>query len=272
MSSNKLDLVQESALIDGIFLAHPNNVTGSASTAHRSTNKVHIFSSSETRTCLRDKRIVLAGDSYMKQMFIGLGDILLNDPSNRFIWGKQIRLETFNNTRRRLNNLSHINVQFEFESISYKDITSFMRIFNDSLSLLQQTDAFVVNSLVHHFNLHINGSMEVEAARYMESMSTLFRSSLAHNIPLTWATGPSYDLSKVPPEYRAVTLKRPTDDINRQTMQLASGDDTRIPVLDFFTLTRACEWSNCTADGGHRARFVNRMKAQMLLNNLCRIV
>ena len=42
-----------------------------------------------------------------------------------------------------------------------------------------------------------------------------------------------------------------------------------IPFLDFFELTRACMWDNCTSDGGHRSRFVNRMKAQMLVNMLC---
>ena len=28
-------------------------------------------------------------------------------------------------------------------------------------------------------------------------------------------------------------------------------------------------WDNCTVDGGHRARFVNRAKAQLLLETLC---
>merc|ERR1712127_449524 len=33
--------------------------------------------------------------------------------------------------------------------------------------------------------------------------------------------------------------------------------------------TGLCVWSNCTADGGHRSRYVNRMKAQYLLNMVC---
>lgn len=67
------------------------------------------------------------------------------------------------------------------------------------------------------------------------------------------------------------------------------------PCLDMHHLTGRCIWNNCTVDGvsapplphklphsvcphscsawthgqGHRARFVNRMKAQMLLNTLC---
>ena len=41
------------------------------------------------------------------------------------------------------------------------------------------------------------------------------------------------------------------------------------PFLDTYQMTRSCIFSNCTFDGGHKSRFVNRMKAQLLLNTLC---
>ena len=43
---------------------------------------VHIFSTAEARECLQDKTIVLAGDSYLKQLYVGLADILLGEPDN----------------------------------------------------------------------------------------------------------------------------------------------------------------------------------------------
>ncbi len=38
---------------------------------------IHVFSSSEARECSRSKRVIISGDSFMKQLFIGLTDILL---------------------------------------------------------------------------------------------------------------------------------------------------------------------------------------------------
>ena len=43
------------------------------------------------------------------------------------------------------------------------------------------------------------------------------------------------------------------------------------PFLDVYELTRACKWKNCSFDKAHRSRFVNRWKAQMLLNTLCEV-
>lgn len=34
-------------------------------------------------------------------------------------------------------------------------------------------------------------------------------------------------------------------------------------------MLQSCYMENCSSDGGHRARFVNRWKAQLLLNMLC---
>ena len=39
--------------------------------------------------------------------------------------------------------------------------------------------------------------------------------------------------------------------------------------LDFYHLTDACPYQNCTTDGSHFQRFVNRQKAQAFLNMVC---
>ena len=45
--------------------------------------------------------------------------------------------------------------------------------------------------------------------------------------------------------------------------------DPRVRFLDAYHLTKACEYENCSLDGGHRSAFVNRMKFQIILNYLC---
>ena len=44
------------------------------------------------------------------------------------------------------------------------------------------------------------------------------------------------------------------------------------PFLDAYELTKSCQMENCTFDGGHRSRYVNRWKAQLLLNTLCEVL
>ena len=54
---------------------------------------------------------------------------------------------------------------------------------------------------------------------------------------------------------------------NMEALELAQRK--QIPSINILALTTLCAWTNCTSDGSHRARFVNRMKGQLLLNALC---
>ena len=44
------------------------------------------------------------------------------------------------------------------------------------------------------------------------------------------------------------------------------------PFLDVYPLMRSCTMANCSYDGIHRSRYVNRWKAQLLLNTLCEVL
>ena len=52
---------------------------------------IHLFSTDEARSCLKDKTLVITGDSYTKQLFIGLCDIILDNPSNRELVNFKVR-------------------------------------------------------------------------------------------------------------------------------------------------------------------------------------
>lgn len=77
------------------------------------------------------------------------------------------------------------------------------------------------------------------------------------DMKLTWATGLSYHKN-------STTTKFHFD-------SMAIAKTKSIPLLDLYSMSDVCQWSNCSADGGHRSRFVNRMKVQMFLNNLCEV-
>ena len=66
------DKVQEMALSEGVCLPLEVPIA----------NKLRIFSTEEATTCLARKRILFAGDSFVGEVFVGLGDILLANPSS----------------------------------------------------------------------------------------------------------------------------------------------------------------------------------------------
>lgn len=61
------DRIQEAALREGAYF---------------SGDVPRLYNTIEARACLRGKRVVFAGDSHSKQLFIGLVDVLQGEPSN----------------------------------------------------------------------------------------------------------------------------------------------------------------------------------------------
>ena len=84
---------------------------------------------------------------------------------------------------------------------------------------------------------------------------------------LVWGSAPWYSMKQTPKQYRDTMPLGVLSLVHAQTKFLAK--DARVPFLDFYRATQACVWANCTKDGAHRARFVNRAKAQMFLEVVC---
>jgi hypothetical protein len=63
--TTKYDSTQLSAFAEGVCI--PPNVNTS----------IHVFSSNEARTCLQSKKVIISGDSYMKQLFIVIRRLLV---------------------------------------------------------------------------------------------------------------------------------------------------------------------------------------------------
>ena len=200
----------------------------------------------------------------MLQMFIGLGDILTGDPSNDEILSGPVRQEVYLKTIRKLNYYKYLKVEFLLKECLHLDLNCFLDHILKIRSEWSKIDAFIFNSMVHHVDLHSHEKNLI--SNYIAQVNSLFNFS-KQGLPLTWATGPSYDVSRVPLQFLNRTRARPTVTLNLEAIELAK--KYRIPLLDFYTMTDRCLSRNCTSDGGHRSRYVNRMKAQMLLNNLC---
>lgn len=254
MDYNNLDHVQDSAIREGIFFPNRENFP-----------KFHIFSSDELFDCIRGKKIYFFGDSYSRQMFIGMSDILLGNPSNNEILNGKMRDVVVLNTTNVVNAFlgDKATMKLVLNQCNHGDLNCIIQGIKDDVDIVT-ADAFIGNILIHHIHMHKEDN---SIDGYLEQLQTLFTSF--SNLKLTWVTGPSYNISLVPEAYKEATKKRPTTYCNFEALKL--GTKHNIPVIDIFSLTHSCKWRNCSYDGGHRSRHVNRMKAQMLLNNLCSI-
>lgn len=231
--------------------------------------KPHIFSQKEALQCLAGQRILFSGDSYHMHTFIGLADILLGDPVNFELTSSGARRATL------VRRMSQLQLLPATEGITWvkachSDCSSAFDG-NCSSCLLSNVATAPTLAVIVSGGVHWHGDKEA-----------LLRRSLLKLPGVLWATGPSYAPSLIPPMYletmskqtipALVRLYRETTRPGGIAESTTTWSPAGVPVVDMFQVTRACVWANCSVDGGHRARFVNRMKAQLILNLLCRWV
>lgn len=170
-------------------------------------------------------------------------------------------------------------------------------------------DVLIANVLVHHVvettieersRLPTLQLADLRSSSYSIALKSLFRLVRKHEIPLVWLTGPRYckllvlycfilyyiilcyallcvlcshvvnaTVSKYQQNINNAAFETVYDTYNQIAMELAVRYS--VPLINIQPLTGLCTWSNCTTDRYHRARFVNRMKAQLLLNALCKL-
>lgn len=250
------DFIQLSAFEEGICIPiHPNGT-------------IHIFTSVEAKKCLSYKRVIISGDSYMKQLFVGLADILLGKKlqNDEQITDSALRkriVETANYwlAKRRKKDATFPTVIYSCEQPCYGKDNSFSKKCSkciNSYTLEDQNTVAAVGA-----GVHIMARKDVNAtARVVDEFLNLTKRTI-------FVSMPSYQLQKVPEQYREVSSTR-NNLYDAMIPNLAPRNPDH-PFLDVFQLTRSCTMNNCSYDGGHRSRYVNRWKAQLLLNTLCKV-
>jgi hypothetical protein len=267
----RADLIQRAAFTEGVCLPGGRS------------SKLHIFSTAEAIGCLsptiqnRNISVIITGDSYNMQLFIGLTDILLGRPSNIQIIGKGgSRREKLKEDMRQLesyhkNDPSFPNVKWMCGMECFGDRKGFIPFSEHCSSCMNaytsksENVAAIVGAGVHVFQAVGGGKQNinltiVEMKKYLALANrTIFNSM------------PTYQTEKTPVKYRNATHHHHTkhSDLFQALMPNLAPYNTSRPFIDFSELTKSCFMDNCSYDGGHRSRFVNRFKAQLLLNTIC---
>ena len=244
----------------------------------------HWFSKEEAQLCLKNKKVWVIGDSYMRNLFIGLMDVLrgnLAKPNESITKGvpeKFVKIDfvpkAFGDVGRAT--LKSNNITATFIGGRRFGIGLYMEAIKDLFSNINNDDLIVFNVLIHDNKRNrvqsreFKGNMKKAEQFYLAKISEFVNWLQAQkpNAKVVWSTSTSYKEHKVPSEFRRYQRNTRILDINRKARDIWS--DAGFPVLDVFHVTLACQAKSCTEDGSHHNRMVNRAKAHVLLNNFCR--
>ena len=245
--------------------------TNNQSSSH-GRRSLHIFSAAQARECLKDITLLVSGDSYTRQLFIGLTDIVLNRPSNYNLWNSKVRGREHQKVIAILQNLTTKHPEFGldirwdcatpcFGSPWVCDKCLQKILDREKKKSKKKTIVPVIGAMVH-----IWASTGGNVAKTVKKIVDFFQNT---PIPTVFVSQPSYDVGRTPEEYKNVTVGRHL--VYEELLTILPQYESKIRFLDYFWLTNSCHFANCSTDGGHRNRFVNRWKAQLLLNTLCEV-
>mmetsp|Transcript_7079 Transcript_7079/g.17394 ORF Transcript_7079/g.17394 Transcript_7079/m.17394 type:complete len:344 (+) Transcript_7079:174-1205(+) len=255
------DLIQRAAFREGICIPS-------------SDQRLHVFSTAQAIECLsstvqhRNISLIMSGDSYNRQLFIGLVDILLGRAWNVEILNGGIRKElteqAFEEIKTYVENDPNFPlVQFVCieECYGRQTLERCSRCINQLVNRRSDTVA-VVGTFVHVLVRHKDNVTATydEITKFIEETDNLIFNS-----------NPCYETSKIPRQYQNASREWSAELFYDKLLPLMASYNKMKPFMDFFQLTRSCTMNNCSTDGGHRARYVNRWKAQILLNTICTI-
>ena len=251
----------------------------------KSTKQVyHWFSKEEAQSCLKNKRVWVIGDSYMRNLFIGLMDVLRgnvakpNESITKGVPEKFVKIDflpkAFGDVGRAF--LKSNNITATFIGGRRFGLGLYMEAIKALFSSIKNDDLIVFNVLIHDNKRNRVQSQEFKgdmrkAEQYYLSKVNEFVDWLRAQKPrakIVWSTSTSYKENKVPSEFRRYQRNKRILDINRKARDIWI--DAGFPVLDVFHLTLACQAKSCTEDGSHHNRMVNRAKAHVLMNYFCR--
>eukprot|EP01052_Picozoa_sp_SAG31_P000736 SAG31_NODE_21_length_34109_cov_60.598824_20_plen_537_part_00 len=302
-----------------------------------SKRQFHIFSTNDARECLKDRTVDFAGESYHKQTFVGLADILLGSTSND---------ENPNHIRARrkppyvdedakaaqaaLNDSGFANIRLicSLHPQCYgqtkgppedgapgphpRNHHAWLRMVQSTPELnsleqcakcLHSASADKSDALFVSANSHLLVSRDENFGKLVKTHSgkkvKMQRSVNAKFLALqdikslwnefsniVWVTGPGHAIAMASETQKALLGDAHSEFVAGQHISAqtwldyvtcgplyssAGVNGPRPPCVDFHHMTAACQFENCSADGAHMSRFVNRMKAQILLNMLCKV-
>eukprot|EP01135_Chromosphaera_perkinsii_P001531 Nk52_evm1s207 gene=Nk52_evmTU1s207 len=251
---------------DGRVITHQDLLKEKSNTELAAQFRYKMYSPEEARECVKGKRMVVIGDSYMRNMFIGLSDLIsgnLSDTYDRVWRNHQIDPLQYNGT-----NLHMISPMY----MSFWEHANEHIYFN--LTLLRQADLIVAGILVHDIKKEVNERPELATWKiedwihlYESYLHRLVEVTKRYKLPLVWVTGPAYKKSQIPAQYQKYQNDERSMKFHVVAYQLMRKHN--IPFVDLVHMTKSCTDPGCVGEGHHLSRYASRMKATIVMNYFC---
>lgn len=208
----------------------------------------------------------------MKQLTIGLADILLSkhicDDKEMVAAGPRDEVLSVAHREMGRRRSEEENSTFPFVKYVGKQCYGTTPLNTTCTDMIDQlggdnsTDyVWIIGSAVHIYARLVNATTPVRATIHEIS------NFLDTTKQILFVSPPFY----YPDERFTDQLVQDQAEIYRGLLPNVAPENAAHPFLDVYELTRSCQWENCSYDRAHRSRFVNRWKAQLLLNTLCEI-
>ena len=291
------------------FKQHTFTITAATDCARDTCGKSPVFlptgrrqyaflSKDDLSLCMAGKRILVIGDSHMRRTYTGIVDIITGAYDNVEMQKKIKHIDKKSGkvtwvvddvgliqSLARSSRSSGTQVDYLKAKALYFSATELIR---SAKSKLAKYDVVFLHMLTHDINkrrvefvwgtlMRGKGAMtpaQAKAVRrrtfvdYMKNLATVVKALKEANVPVVWATGGAYVSDRIPDEFRDNMKNTIHFQLNVESVDYLRSQG--IPFVDTYHLTSGCLWSNCTIDGSHKSRFVERMKAQILMNYLCK--
>ncbi|KAL7533193.1 hypothetical protein ACHAWF_004378 [Thalassiosira exigua] len=267
-SSSTYDTIQRAVFKEGMCMP-PSKI-----------NQIHIFSTAEAIECLsptsqkHDVSVAVGGDSYTRQLFIGLADIVLGRANNVEILNAAMRRKILNQTQQELRirherNPSFPNIQFPCHWQCYGNEKPFSWKCSRCMNAFAERSPYAVGVVGAY--VHVMKNFESSGVRQFNNTRDDIKKFISLSKRTIFASMPSYRIEMVPKKYQDEVHHDKAEQMYHELLSYLAPNIPDHPFVDFFQLTKSCFMNNCSYDGGHRSRYVNRWKAQLLLNTICEV-
>ena len=249
--------------------------------------RYRMFTADEAQACLVGKKVTIVGDSYMRGMYIGMVDVVRGNTTHQ---SRHVHTSKALSKMPYTYNLADMKndtfaVGHTTQQNAFLDTPPLMKRLLDNDDKVLEHDFVAMNTLIHEVKFRtVQKLKNAPDTRILQMLVAKIVQYVKHllekkpSLKFVWVTGTGYKLDLVPRGYRE-------HQTNKRMLWYNTGivkalRKLNVGFLDIFHMTETCRESRCfdghkgdqslkNIDGSHKSRFVNRMKAQMLLNYMC---
>lgn len=257
------------------------------------TEQLKRFSRAQAAQCLKGKRGIFIGDSFMVETFDGMTDILLGTKEKLSF--HSVKHHTVQRVARKRNAMFKNDTDIDLFCDTHKMVVleqavapgdkhpPVQTLLEQDIEKYKGYDFIYLSSIIHNMKQSVLSKRykcreDALKEQYREALDRLFAYVKEQGLKVFWVTGNGVNMKHTNVAYKAYQYNKRM--LEYEALAVNAALRAGIPFLDQWHLPLGCKGAHCmeghrrwksrrTPDGIHYSRDVTRMKGQLLLNYLC---